>query len=198
MRRPTLPAFLIPFLLLLSSCAPGPRIAWNRPFLEKEAGKNPWRKVAVLPLAGEPELRRPAAEWIAFRLRSSGRFEVVGPSLAEIRLAGSGGAAGTGERDSRKAGVALGVDGVVAPAFGIDPSTSFPATELSATLIDASSGSVVATCSRMQPLRGSRYPPEDTLDLLLRDCSPAFDALSGMPWKPPADGEDPRGKEMPQ
>ena len=114
MNRATTLALVLSFALLFASCVQPVRISTrDEEFLARGAGRKPWRKVAVLPFNGPPEFRRPAAEWLAFRVRGLGLFEVTDPSLAEIELKRNGLAIGEADvtvDDARRAGLALGVD----------------------------------------------------------------------------------------
>src|SRR5512139_398826 len=80
-------AIVLSLALMSASCVqPIHNVARDESFMTQEAGRTPWRKVAVLPFTGEPAFRRVAAEWFAFRLHRHGLFEVVDPYFAETEL----------------------------------------------------------------------------------------------------------------
>lgn len=193
-------AIVLSLSLLLASCVqPVHNVARDESFMKQQAGRAPWRKVAVLPFTGDPAFRRVAAEWFAFRLHKHGLFDVVEPSLAEIELKKKGmlfGEAGIAPEDARRAGQLLGVDGVVSGS--VDPA---PAREgmpvVSAKLVEMSTGNVVASGAQsFTSWVGQRQERMiGAVDRVAEDFVPVFYAAAGKPWTPPPKKE-PGGQDL--
>ncbi len=187
-------AIVVSLTLLVASCVqPVHRLAVDNTFMRPEAGRAPWRKVAVLPFTGNPAFRRPAAEWFAFRVRAHGLFEIVDPSLAEIELGKSGilfGEADTAVEQALAAGRVLHVDGVVAGSIGpAEPSPKQPGSSMvSVRVVDMATGKVVADDSRSTifwPAANMQVPITAAVDNVAADLAPVFHAAAGRPWAPP-------------
>lgn len=200
-------AIVLSLSLVLVSCVPPVhRMSRDESFMKQDAGRKAWRKVAVLPFAGDTAFRRTAAEWLAFRVGKHGLFEIVVPSLAEIELKKQGtliGEAGATVEEAQRAGQMLGVDGVV---FGsVDPSARGgrePA-GVEARVVDVATGKVVADSLR-SPLARVRYAQRGVMaavDLIAEDLAPVLYAVAGKAWTPPpkneTDGPAPPGHEAP-
>ena len=190
--------------ILLAACVPSPahRLSLDNTFSNVGPGKTPWRAVAVLPFGGDPAMRRTAAEWFAHRLRAHGIVDVVDPSFAEVALRRKGapppGDEGYSPDGARRAGEALEAGGVV---FGkmSTPDVSrgpFERPAVSATLLDVTSGRVVADVLRpVDPFaRGSHGNPlAAAVDDAVAGLLPAIYAGAGQTAPPrpaPAPAED--------
>lgn len=177
-------AIMAGLLLLSAACAyPNPRIERNEPFLKSSPERKPWRTVAVLPFAGEPAFRLPAAEWLAHRLRERTRFEVIDPSLAEIRLEKSGIAAGSAGKD---AGRALGADGVVSGSVRTGAVGAIPTLVLRVEMVDSATGTVGASGEITSRERDPLVAAAAAVDALVRNLMPALRALAALPETAPS------------
>jgi hypothetical protein len=161
--------------LACAACAfPGPSKRPERAFaIAPPAG---WRRIAVLPFDGAPELRRPAEELLAVRIRAQDRVAVVPPfpagrALAELRAGGVAPSvaawivfrvdaaspleappAPTAE-EIRAVAARLAVDGVVAGAVRQDPTWIVPPLGIMGAiaeveLFDGTTGAPVAVVRR--------------------------------------------------
>ncbi len=198
-------AILLSLALLLASCAqPGRKVSLDDSFMKGGAGRTAWRKVAVLPFAGDPAFRRVAGEWFAFRVHKHGVFEVVDPILAGIELDKQGvrfGEAAVTVEDARKAGRLLGVDGVVFGSIDQRPADRQGSPAAGASIVDMATGKVVAESVRSYPAWGG-YREETVMaaiDRVAEDLAPVFYAAAGKTWTPPpkdeAPGPAPEGRE---
>lgn len=199
-------AIVIFLALSLAACAqPVRRVSRDESFVKPDAGRMAWRKVAILPFTGEPAFRRVAPEWLAYRVRKHGLFEVVAPSLAEIELKKKGiffADAGTTLEEAQQAGRLLGVDGVV---FGsIDPvlpdSKEMPTVR--ASVVDMATGKVVASGAQSY-FKRARFAQEQVIAAVDRtgeDFVPVLYAAVGKTWTPPpkpeAQGSGPQGQDV--
>lgn len=196
-------AIVLLMALMSASCVqPIHNVARDESFMTRDAGRNAWRKVAVLPFTGEPAFRRVAAEWFAFRLRRHGLFEVVDPYFAEIELEKKGilfGEADTTIEKAQKAGSVLGVDGVVFGSVDSRPA-SLPQgmPTAGASIVDTATGKVVASSLRSD-VGWARYAQERVIaavDRIDEDFVPVYYAAAGKPWTPPPK-EETQGQEPP-
>lgn len=178
--------------LLLGSCAftLQPRYTKEESLVRGTVNTWPWKKIAVLPFTGDPAFRRPAAEWFALQLAELGPFEVIGPARAEIELRRAGIAVGEKEmtnEEAAKAGRMLGADGVIAGFLAGTP------LRLTANLLDAASGSMVAASVRSheQPLWRSTLSFDEhdyaaaTAEDAAGDFLPVLYEVAGRHWTPP-------------
>jgi len=201
-------AIVLSLSLPAAACVqPVHKVARDESFMKPEAGRNAWRKVAVLPFTGEPAFRRVAAEWFAFRLHKHGFFEVVDPFFAEIELKKKGilfGEAAATVEEVRKAGELLGVDGVVSGSVDPVPVQRGVAIApvVNAKLVDLATGKVVADSALSFPawLLGRRQERMiDAVDRIAEDFAPLFYAAAGKPWTPPPktelDGQEPQASD---
>ncbi len=187
---PTIVLFLS---LLLASCIqPAHRYSSDDAFVKGASGRKPWARVAVLPFGGEPAFRRTAAEWLAFRARKEGLFEVVGPTLAEIELGKKGivlREGGASVDEALAAGRLLGVDGVV---LGSVPPASDPVIDrlpaVTARVVDMSSGKVVAESVQAYFAWGGGGSDGVTagIDRAVENLRPVFYAAAGKIWTQPS------------
>ena len=198
-------AIVLSLSLLSASCVQSVhKVARDESFMKQEAGRNAWRKVAVLPFKGEPAFRRVAAEWLAFRLRQHRLFEVVDPSLAEIELKKKGipgGGAGTTVEKAREAGRLLGVDGVVIGTVDPVPSGRQEVSTVGASVVDMATGKVVANSTQsFSPWGGRRQESMiAAVNQVAEDFVPIFHAAAGKPWTPPPkmkhQGQEPQARD---
>jgi hypothetical protein len=82
-RRTWAAAVALPVVACLACVLPGPALRPDRVLAEPRPA--PWKRIAVLPFGGAPDLRRPASELLALRLREQDRVAVM-PPLAVDRL----------------------------------------------------------------------------------------------------------------
>lgn len=182
---------LLSLALLLASCAqPAHKVTLDDAFVKGGAGRTAWRKVAVLPFAGDPAFGRIAGEWFAFRLEKHGLFEVVDASRAEIDLKKDGvrfGEAGTTVEEARKAGRLLGVDGVVFGAVDPRPPARPGWATAGASIVDMATGRVVAESVRSYPpwTRDAEATAMAAVDGVVEDLVPVFYGAAGRTWTPP-------------
>lgn len=181
-------------LVMLSCVQPIRNLATDEAFLRQEAGKKPWRKVAVLPFAGDPAFRRGAGEWFAYRVRKLGIFEVTGPSLARIELGKRGvriDENAIASDKARRSGISLGVDGVVFGSIMEGPTTAPGAPEVGINLLDTATGKVVASSTRSNRRASSHDQGGivDAVDRIAEDFSPVLFALAGRHRPSPAKAE---------
>ena len=73
----------------LACVMPGPAFRPDRRLARPHPAA--WKRLAVLPFGGAPDLRRPAAELLSVRVREQDRVAVVGPFAVERALAAPGG-----------------------------------------------------------------------------------------------------------
>lgn len=193
--------------LALASCVqPVHRVSMDESFMKRDPVRKAWRRIAVLPFAGDPVFRRTAPEWLAFRVRGHGLFEIVDPSLAEIELGKKGisfGDAGASAGQAQRSGQLLGVDGVI---FGsIDPSKRAGGgqAEVRARVVEVATGKVVADIVRsgVAQTRFGRRGVMSAVDLVAEDLAPVFHAAAGKGWTLPRetrrDGPEPARREAP-
>ena len=160
-------------------------------FMKRDAGREAWRKVAILPFAGDPVLRRTAAEWFAFQVRRHGLFEIVDPSLAEIELGKKGvvfGSSGAPAEMAQRAGRLLGVDGVVFGSIDPRPPRAQPGRrETAASIVDVTTGEVVGA-SVQSNVAWVPYSGDLVMAAVARvaaDLVPVFYVAAGKAWTPP-------------
>lgn len=189
--------------LLVAGCVqPVHRVTMDESFMKRDAGREAWRKVAVLPFAGDPVFRRTAAEWFAFQVRRHGLFEIVDPSLAEIELGKKGiafGESGAPAETAQRAGRLLGVDGVVFGSIDPRPPRAQPGwSNATATVVDTATGKVVATGVQSY-MAWVPYSGDLVMAAVARvaaDLVPVFYAGAGKVWTPPRQKET-EGPEQP-
>jgi hypothetical protein len=199
-------AILLSLSLPFTACVqPVHKVFRDESFMKRDAGREGWRKVAVLPFAGDPVFRRTAAEWFAFRVRKQGLFKIVDPSIAEIELGEKGmlfGEAPIPVDEARKAGRLLGADGVVFGSVDPRPPPGRPGSaNVTASIVDTATGKVVATSVRSYPAWAphSRHMVMPAVTRVEEDLIPVFFAAAGKVWTPPrkdeGDGSGPRARE---
>ena len=186
------PATVLSLSLLLASCIqPAHRFSADDSFVKGAPGRKPWGRIAVLPFCGEPAFRRTAAEWLAFRARGQGLFEVVGPTLAEIELGNQGivfREGGASADEAVAAGRILGVDGVV---FGSVAPANVPVVDrlpaVTARVLDIATGKVVADSVQAYFAWGGGGSDSVTagVDRSVERLLPVFHAAAGKAWTPP-------------
>lgn len=152
MKKKTVPILVLCSSLLLAACyQPIKYSAKDQSFTRLDIEKRNWNRIAVLPFSGEPAFRSVSAEWFAFQVRKHGLFELIDPGLAEIELKKKGviiAEADIAIDDAREAGRLLGADAVVVGSLKGDPRQGPIA---GASLVDVSTGKVVATSMRSAP-----------------------------------------------
>lgn len=198
-------AIVLSLSLLSASCVqPVHKAATDNAFMRPDAGRNAWRKVAVLPFTGEPAFRRVAAEWFAFRLHKHGLFEVVDPFFAELELRKNGilvGETAATVEEVRKAGLLLGVDGVVSGSVDPAPPGQQGVPMAGAKIVDMATGKVVADSAlSFPPWIGYRQESMiGAVDRIAEDFVPVFHAAAGKPWTPPpkekSQGQEPQTRD---
>ncbi len=183
---------VVSILLAMCSCiAPVQYNATNREFLDAKKGERTWRRIAVLPFSGDPAFRGSGSEWFAHLVGKQHLFDIVGPSLAEIELAKKGIKPGTADipvGEAREAGRILGVDGVVVGSLKTATSEwqdMFWGKKVAgASLVDVTTGEVVATSARSSVLTGTNTVDvaANAIEQVVNDLLPALYGLAGKTW----------------
>ncbi len=158
----------------------------------------PWHRVAVLPFSGEPEFRRPIAEWFTHLISKHNLFETIVPAVAEIELGKKGLRIGDADiplTTAQEAGRMLGVDGVIVgiiKASGTEQAPSARSMSLlkkavGVSIVDVATGKVVATgaLSDVLIVTSTSNATVSTVELLVNDLLPGLYAVAGMTWTPP-------------
>ncbi len=203
MKKAGLLVVVLSLSLMSAACVQPVRYsAKDELFLRQRADMQPWQTIAVLPFSGEPAFRRVAAEWFAYQVHKQRILDILDPSLAEVELKQKGFSIGDADMtidDAWKAGLLLGVDGVVVGS--IKPQQVSP-TQLGplvagASIIDTATGKLVATSvqSKVLVTMDMKEFAAAVTDEVVADLLPVLHSLAGRTWSPPPKREDrkPRG-----
>lgn len=190
---------LIIVLPCIASCVPPPPYSAKNEAYLRDPGRVSWKKVAILPFSGDPAFRRTSAEWFAFRVRSHGLFELIGPGIAEIELKEKGIVSGDADIPAESAcaaGRALNADAVI---VGSIRRRSYPGgiglwPVAGVSVVDVSTGTVVATS--VQPAKTMFAADMQTFaasatEHVVEDILPVLFAAAGRPWTAPKAQERP-------
>jgi hypothetical protein len=162
-------------------------------FLRQHADKQPWHKVVVLPFSGDPAFCRTSAEWFTHLIDKHNLFEVIGPAVAEIELVKQGVRLDHADipiGTAQEAGRILGADGVIVGSLKTsitERSDVFWGKKVAAvSIVDVSTGKVVATSARSDVLTGTdtRAVATSATGEAVNDLLPILYALAGRTWPP--------------
>jgi hypothetical protein len=185
---------IVLFLSLMSACYQPVRYsAKDESFLRQHAGMLPWHKVAVLPFSGDPAFCRASAEWFTHLIDKHNLFEIVGPAVAEIELAKQGVRLGDADipvGTAQEAGRVLGADGVIVgslkTSIGERSDVFWIKKVASVSIVDVSTGKVVAESGRSDVLTGmnTAVVAMSATGEVADDLLPVLYALAGRTWAP--------------
>jgi hypothetical protein len=169
--------------LLLSGCIQAASYEkHDSAFIVQEGEQHRWKKLAVLPFSGSPESNAIAADWFAHKLRIEKLIEIISPMAAKTALKKH--AIIVGDQplplpEAQRLGVMLGADAVVVGSIDL---------EVSASLIDVASGTVVATSVHppTQSSPFSDYNLENATDQVCRDMIAVLQEMAAQRAAPAA------------
>jgi hypothetical protein len=173
-------------LVLVSCVGPVQYSAKNEAFLRQQSAMQPWKRIAVLPFAGDPAFARTSAEWLAYLIGKQQLFEITPPAIAESEMGLRGLRSGEGEIDletARIAGKDLGVDGVIVGSIRTSlvdlQRLQWEKKTVAVSIVAVATGEVVATSVH----EGASAIP--LTEAVVNDFLPVLYPVAGREWAPP-------------